>query len=111
MKGLFFQKSVKGRNLKARNLRELMKVTNGQSRLKIHESCKYLLWEIENLMTDEQDPSRWDERGSDHGVDMLQYGTAKNVLALGGDALNHQKQEAYRANRAKRDAMKKRSAS
>jgi len=111
MKGLFFQKSVKGKNLKARNLRELMKVTNGQSRLKIHDNCKYLIWEIENLMTDEQDPSRWDERGSDHGVDMLQYGTAKNVLALGGDALNHQKQEAYRANRSKMEAMRKRGAS
>jgi hypothetical protein len=111
MKGLFFQKSVKGRNLKARNLRELMKVTNGNSRLKIHDSCKYLIWELENLMTDEQDPSRWDERGSDHGVDMLQYGTAKNVLALGGDALNHQKQEAYKSNRAKMEAMRKRGAS
>lgn len=111
MKGLFFQKSVKGRNLKARNLRELLKVTNGQTRLKIHENCKYLIWEIENLMTDEQDPSRWDERGSDHGVDAAQYVTARNILALGGDALNHQKAEAYKSNRAKMDAMRKRGAS
>jgi hypothetical protein len=108
MKGLYFQKSVKGKNLKARNLRELMKVTNGSSRLKIHDQCKYLIWEIENLMTDEQDPSRWDERGSDHGVDMLQYGTARNIIALGGDVLHHQKQEAYQANRAKMAAMRKR---
>ena len=84
LNGLPFTKGVKSGRKKAHLLREVLKITNGRTRLKVHNNCRWLIKEFETAQHDPHNGEQWDERGSDHGLDALKYRIARNIVALDG---------------------------
>lgn len=88
LKNLPFQQGLKGKGKKSHLIRELLKVTNGRTRLKVHDNCRWLIKEFETAQYDPHNGEKWDERGSDHGLDALQYRAARNISVLEGQTVS-----------------------
>jgi len=111
LKQLPFSQGMKGKNKKSHIIRELLKVTNGRSRVKIHDCCRWLIKEFETAQHDPHNGEKWDERGSDHGLDALQYRAARNISVLdGGTASQLQDKLKLRNEAAKNRYMGRRNA-
>jgi len=102
LKGVPFNKSIKRPMQKSHLLREVLKVTNGRTRIKIHDCCPWLIKEFETAQHDPKNGEKWDEKGSDHGLDALQYKLARNISVLEGNAVGNLQAK----NRARNEAAK-----
>jgi hypothetical protein len=81
--GVHFRPAHKANKVGAINrLRELLKVVNGMSRLRVMRSCKNLIRTLPMLQVDPKYPEQYDTKGEDHAVDALIYGTRRNVADI-----------------------------
>lgn len=95
--GVFFQPSKKGTRDASEgpvnHLREFLKVTNGQTRLKFMDCCVHTIRTFPQIQTDPANPNVYDSKGEDHAIDACIYGLRRNTAD--NDDVN-------RASRAKR---------
>lgn len=110
LKGLPFQKGLKRANQKAHLLHEALKVTNGRTRLKIHDCCRWLIKELESMQYDPKNGEKWDEKCSDHGLDALQYRLARNINVLEGKTLTSMQERLRAHNQAAKNRYLRRQA-
>lgn len=62
---------------------DMLKVVNGQSRLRIMERCEPLITTLTTIQRSKNNPEDVDTDGDDHDFDSLRYGLAKNSLTAG----------------------------
>jgi hypothetical protein len=60
-------------------LRDYLKITNGNCRLKIMNNCAYTIQTLPLLRVDKGNVEQYDTHGPDHAADMLCYALRKNI--------------------------------